>query len=98
MLVSGAVHAEDLPHFDVEAYCKQVSSVGGSSNAIYNSCIDMQQDAYDVLKSSWADVPAKTQDYCQQVASVGGSSYSILKSCIEMETDAASNRKSFQFN
>jgi hypothetical protein len=89
--------SEDIPRYDVESYCKQVSDVSGGSAMINNSCIDMEQEAYNNLKSNWDAVAEKTQSYCDQVAGVTGGSYNILQSCIDMENNASNNAKSFQY-
>jgi hypothetical protein len=64
---------------------------------IYNGCLEMEQDAYDELKSSWDSLPAKTQKYCDKVAQTTEGSYSILKGCLDMESDAASTTPGFKF-
>ncbi|WP_148254850.1 hypothetical protein [Aidingimonas lacisalsi] len=98
--VSGVVSAQDVPKYDVESHCQEVADIGGgSSNTMYNSCIDMEQSAYDGLKGVWESVPASTREHCDQVASVGGAgSYSLLESCVDMETSAAENKSEFSFD
>lgn len=46
---------------------------------IYNGCIDMEQTAYDGLKSGWAGISSRTQSYCDEVARVTGGSIRYLK-------------------
>ncbi|WP_275286907.1 hypothetical protein [Halomonas elongata] len=97
--LSGMALASGIPRFDVEGHCEQVASVGGSSNMLYNSCIDMEQQAYDNLKPAWSNLPGNIQSHCTDVSSVGGpGSYSLLESCVQMETEAANNRESFSFD
>jgi len=91
----GSAHA--VPRYDVPNYCKEVSDISGGSSMIYNSCIEMEQDAYDGLKSQWESIPSRTRDYCDEVGRVSGGSYSILKSCVEMETDAAGETPEFRY-
>ncbi len=51
-----------------------------------NACMDQEQTAYDKLKNSWAQVPAKTRTWCDQVAKSGGrGSYMMLEQCVDME-------------
>lgn len=92
--------AAEMPRFDAEAHCEQVAAVGGSpSNSLYNSCIDMEQTAYNGLKAEWASLPTNIQNHCRDVASVTGpGSYSLLESCVDMEVSAGSNRREFSFD
>lgn len=62
---------------------------------IFDSCIGMEQQAYDKLKRNWFSIPARTQSYCDEVGCAGGQSNSILESCIGMEMDAAGNSPAF---
>ncbi|WP_299362726.1 hypothetical protein [uncultured Paracoccus sp.] len=89
--------AADLPRYQVEDYCTQVSDVSGGSRMIYNSCIDMEQTAYDHLRGDWSGLPAQARRYCDEVARVTGGSYSILQGCIEMELGAGSSTPSFRY-
>ncbi|MCK2183638.1 hypothetical protein [Halomonas getboli] len=97
---AGSAFAADIPRFDVEAHCGQVASISGdSSNMLYNSCIDMEQSAYNGLKGQWSGLPSNIQSHCQDVASVGGpGSYSLLESCVQMEVSAGNNRSEFSFD
>lgn len=99
-LWSGASFAGEMPRFDVEASCEQLASLGGEfSNTMFNSCIQMEQSAYDGLKATWQTIPSGIQSQCIELAMLGGSgSYSTLDSCIAMETRAADNRASFSFD
>lgn len=100
LLLTAAAQAQEMPRYDVEGYCKAVAGIGGSfSNTMYNSCIDMEQQAYSGIKPSWGAVPVETQGYCDDVASVGGpGSYTMLESCVQMETSAAEQTKQFSFD
>jgi hypothetical protein len=95
-LVSSAA-AESIPRYEVPAYCQQVADVSGGSSMIYNGCIDMEQEAYNALKTSWSSVPSRMRRYCDDVGKVSGGSYSILKGCVEMETDAAGSTPEFKY-
>ncbi|MQX45738.1 hypothetical protein [Sinorhizobium medicae] len=86
-----------MPHYDVAAYCEQVSSAGGGSAMIYNSCVEMEQEAYDRRKASWSALSARAQSYCDEVARAGGASYSILDSCLDMETEAQQSVPEFKY-
>jgi hypothetical protein len=92
-----ASFADVVPRYAVDGYCQSVAAVSGGSAMIYNGCIDMEQTAYDVLKSGWGDIPSRTQSYCDEVARVSGGSYSILEGCIKMETEAANGASTFKY-
>lgn len=64
---------------------------------IFNGCMDMEQQAYNALRSVWAQIPGRSRNYCDEVARVSGGSYSILKGCMDMETDAANAPRSFDY-
>lgn len=89
--------AQTIPRYNVEGYCQRVADVSGGSAMIFNGCMDMEQQAYNVLKAMWAQLPGSSRNYCDEVARVSGGSYSILQGCIEMETDASSLPRSFEY-
>ncbi|RVH69248.1 hypothetical protein CN198_14295 [Sinorhizobium meliloti] len=89
--------AQDMPRYNPADYCKKVADVSGGSSMIYNSCIEMEQNAYDRRKANWSSVSAKSRNYCDEVAGVSGGSYTILDSCIDMETDASASTPEFKF-
>ncbi len=93
-----AAIAQDMPRFDVEAHCEEVAEFAGGSHQIFNSCIQMEQNAYNGLKGRWANVSGRIRGHCQEVAEFSGGSYQILQSCVQMEEDAAGNRQSFSFD
>lgn len=99
-LAASTSFASDMPRFDVEGYCNEVSAFGGDfSNTLYNSCIDMEQSAYSELKGSWGDLPARMKNHCTAVAGAGGTgSYTLLKSCVDMEVSAAKNKSTFSYD
>lgn len=88
-----------VPRYDPDRWCKQVaSSVGGFSDTIMRGCLDGEQEAYNDLKETWQNVPAKTKKWCNQLAkSTGGGSYELLKGCIESETEAADENSKSEF-
>lgn len=96
-LSAGPATAQDIPRYPVERYCQEVANVSGGSRMIYNGCIDMEQDAYDRLRRSWANLPAQARRYCDEVARVTGGSYTILKGCIDMETEAGASTPGFRY-
>ena len=94
---AGAATAQSIPRYNVNSYCQQVAEVSGGSAMIFNGCIDMEQQAYDSLKSSWSIIPNNSRNYCDQVAQVTGGSYIILESCVDMENNAEDSPHSFNY-
>lgn len=93
ILLTGASAAEAqqaIPLYDPDNYCEEIANVGGPySESTKQSCIEIEQEAYDSLKDAWGDLPDKMQKYCDEIASVGGKgSYSTLNSFIEIEQEA----------
>jgi len=89
---------QEVPRFDVEAHCEEVAEFGGGSHQIFNSCMQMEQNAYNGLKGQWANTSGRIRNHCQEVAEFGGGSYQILQSCMQMEESAAGNRETFSFD
>ncbi len=96
-LIGTGAYSADIPRYDPEAYCKRVANTSGGSAVIYSGCIDMEQDSYNKLKSTWPTIADKTQKYCDRVAKTSGGSYMLLGGCIDMEMEAATNQKGFKF-
>lgn len=95
----GGGEASDLPRYNVEQHCSKIAKFGGSmSEALRESCFDMEQKAYDTLKASWGDLPSSMRRHCHGIATFGGDgSYSLLESCIEIERQAQENNKTRRF-
>jgi hypothetical protein len=96
----GTVKAEQvLPHYDPDEYCEDIAGVGGAySEGTKQSCIEIEQEAYDKLKELWDDLPDRMQNYCDQIAKAGGKgSYSTLQSCIDLEQQAAEKNRTKRF-
>lgn len=89
---------QEVPRFDVEAHCEEVADFGGGSHQIFNSCMQMEQSAYNGLKDHWANTSGRILKHCQEVAEFSGGSYQILQSCIQMEESAAGSRETFSFD
>lgn len=96
-LIGSGAYAAEIPRYDPEAYCKRVADTSGGSAVVYSGCVDMEQDSYNKLKSTWLTIADKTQKYCDRVAKTSGGSYMLLDGCIDMETAAATNQKGFKF-
>lgn len=92
LALSSAAMAADLPRYDVERYCENVS---GDSHDSFNFCIDDEQESYDKLRTFASSVSDQTMSYCIDASS---DSYDSLLFCIQDEQEAASNRRSFSFD
>ena len=95
--LASSAQAQTMPRYNVDNYCQQVAEVSGGSAMIFNGCMEMEQEAYNGLRSAWAQLPGKSRNYCDEVARVSGGSYSILQGCMEMETDAAQTPRTFNY-
>ena len=90
--------AQSIPRYDPAASCEEVAATADGSRVIYNGCMQMEQEAYNVLKSTWPSLPASTRDSCDEVARSGGhGTYAILKGCVDMEAEAAADEPEFEF-
>lgn len=91
------VVAQEIPRYDPEKYCRDVANAIGGSAVIYNSCVGMEQSAYDALKARWTGLPVRPREYCDEVAKAIGGTYQILSSCIDQELQAQAAMPRFQF-
>jgi hypothetical protein len=88
-----------LPQYQVEKWCDDVAaSTGPRSEVAYAGCIDLEQKAYDEMKTRWATMPAQRQKWCDEVArSTGNGSYLSLFGCAEQEERAAEQNAQRRF-
>lgn len=97
-LMASAGSAQSLPRYDPAAHCEIVADTAEGSRVIYNGCMEMEQDAYDDLKTEWSGLSSNTRDHCDEVARSGGEgTYAILQGCVDMETEAAGSAPEFRF-
>lgn len=96
--LASTAQAQEVPRFDVEGYCEEVAEFGGGSHSIYSGCIDMEQQAYNRLKSDWPGLSTRIRNYCTEIGTFGGESYSTMQGCVDMETQAASGQSEFSFD
>ncbi len=89
----------EMPYYDPNSYCRAVASFGGAfSDSTMQTCLRMEQSAYDALKSRWDQLPQHIRAYCDEVARFGGAgSYSTLETCVQMEIRAAQSNRAFKF-
>lgn len=98
-LCAPAALGSELPRFDVQVHCKNVSDLAGGSEQIYGYCFDQEQSKYDALKLRWAGVDEPIQRHCGEVAQMAGGSYQILQYCVNAELAARGENsgKAFEF-
>lgn len=97
LLISSAVEASDLPRYDPKKFCREVANVSGGSAMIEEGCMQIEQQAYNNLKSSWASYPERARNFCNQVANTSGGAYQILEGCIQQEVQTGSTSEEFQY-
>jgi hypothetical protein len=69
---TGTAYALELPYYDVEANCNQVSGYSNKSSTseqatrlpTRNYCIDREQQAYDYVKDVWDNLSEDEQRHC----------------------------------
>src|SRR5580693_6951226 len=98
---SVAVVAQDavVPKYDVKEHCKGIAGFGGTfSEMVMDSCLGMEQTAYNKLKNHWGKIAAPIRIHCDEIARFGGvGSYTVFESCVEMETGAAKKNSVSEF-
>jgi hypothetical protein len=62
-----------------------------------HGCIELEQKAYDELRTTCASLPERTRSHCEEVARFGGSSHSMLQGCIELEPEVADETPTFRY-
>ena len=96
LALSSLAMAADIPRFEVEAICKEIS---GGSHDMFNFCIEQEQKSYNQLRDEAESIDARMMNYCNEGA---GDSYEVLLFCIEDETyaenESANSLKSFSFD
>ena len=86
-----------MPDYNVEKHCKSQSSIMGGGNFWMKSCLDQEQEAYDVLNREWSSLDPETMRHCRQQASVMGQSYFWLNLCLHQEIEATESLKNYKF-
>src|SRR5499427_9476877 len=83
-LTGQGAFAQTIPSYATNAHCQRVAGFGGTySQAVYGTCLNMEQSAALALQNRWSSIPAPVRERCDRVASFGGSaSYSILQNCV----------------
>ena len=99
LVAASTASAGDIPRYDVAVHCENMAGIGGNYSAsVYNTCVEVEQDAYNGLKTRWEGLPNRVRSHCDELASIGGTgSYSVLETCVEVEMDAEGNKKAFQY-
>lgn len=98
-LMPPVIAAEAVPRYDPGSYCDEVAGFGGSySELTRDGCMDMEQSAYDALKTQWSELSPRIRAYCDEVARFDGKgSYSTLRGCVQMEQGAAARNRDRAF-
>jgi len=86
LLMGGIAEAAEIPTFNTERYCKQVSAAVGGSYVIEKGCRD--EEATALVNAQARSVEAQIMSYCTDIAQAIGGSYVILQGCIDDEEEA----------
>jgi hypothetical protein len=90
----------DLPIYDPQKYCKGIlASTNMGANWLMQSCLEMEQAAYDRLKEIWPSVAQADKKSCLHTLSAVPTalSYDMLNSCILMEQESKEAVDKFKF-
>jgi hypothetical protein len=87
----------EMPNYDVDAYCKRVADLAGSSQQMLKLCIAQEQRSYDHLKPDWDRLPSTMRSYCDRVANAAGQSFHMLELCIAQEQAAKRDNDGTKF-
>lgn len=89
----------DLPKFDVDKHCDNISkAMGESSEMIKSGCFEQEQSSYNNLKQVWETLPKNMQSHCTAVAkSMAPGSYMILDGCVTQELNSKKENSNFKF-
>lgn len=93
-------HAQTLPRYDVDGYCKEIASATGEYSASTDQlCFEAEQDSYNNVKSVWAGLPEAARRYCDDIATfTGKGSYKTLAYCLKQESAAAGGNANRKFD
>jgi hypothetical protein len=80
--------AAELPGYSPEGRCLEAARAKGGTpdEAIFRSCLDLEQQGYDSIKTRWPSLSAYTQTWCNEVATAAGTrngSYLALDGCVK---------------
>jgi hypothetical protein len=95
LMVATTAAAQELPNFDVEAYCTKLATEygfngGKFSPSMFGACKSNEQNLYDVLTGKgdiakilglqWDKFPAAVREHC--LSSVFSTSYQGIMGCL----------------
>ncbi|MCJ2059494.1 hypothetical protein MKL09_23505 [Methylobacterium sp. J-048] len=84
-LAVAAAQAKDVPHFDIEAICREAPSLGQSMKSTDQGCIHDETQARAQVGQQWSRFTSQHRDECVQEATIGGPpSYVALLTCLQM--------------
>ena len=83
------VVADEVPSFDVAPSCRAAVSIGTNATP-FTACMQKEKEAYDQLKTQWAQFTQADKAHCIEVCNCGGlpTSYVELLTCLQMGNDA----------
>lgn len=79
-------HANAIPDFDIDAYCKSVADISGGSAKIERECQKMENA--EKVNISRLNSPPNTVSYCKKMANFGETSYVFYAKCLKIELEA----------
>ena len=93
------VASADMPRYDVSSHCDAIARFGGNYSAtMYDGCFEMEQAAYNSLKSRWDSLNSALRSHCNDIATFASpGSYSMLEGCVMMEEQASSTNNTFDY-
>ena len=93
--------AQEMPKYDVDAYCASLAKFGGGhSEMMKDGCFQLEQSSYDNLKETWPSLAPAMKRECMKIASFGSpGSYMMLQGCVEMEqaSKVKNDNRKFKF-
>ena len=80
--------AAEFPVYSPEGRCMEAARPRGGTpeEATFRSCLDLEQQGYDSIKTRWPSLSAYTQTWCNEVATAAGTrngSYLALDTCVK---------------
>lgn len=96
-VVPASVYALDIPKYNVDKFCNQLSKAADGSAAVKNACFDLEQETYNKLKKEWKNIPENTKTHCDTIARGLGESYQAFNECVKLEAKEQKKKKEFKY-
>jgi len=85
MLSANIGTAQQLPHFDIEATCREAQPLGPEDRDPYQGCMKDEGIARSELQRQWTRFDAGNRDTCVEETGLGGyPSYVEVLTCLQM--------------